>query len=96
MEWALIFNPASFAASFICVRAIRVPAEVVDAAPPRASFADDFRTGLRFFVGNKILMTLDIGIVIVMLGNGAVNALAIFFIQRNLHVAASLLGTVIR
>lgn len=95
VEWALILNAASFAVSFICVRAIRVPAEVVDTPQPRVSFAEEFRTGLRFFVGNKILMTLGIGIVIAMLGLGGVNALAVFFIQDNLHVAASLLGTVV-
>jgi MFS family permease len=95
VQWALIFNAASFAVSFICVRAIAVPAETVDAPQPRARFVEDFRAGIRFFVGNKILMTLGMGIVIAMLGNGAVNALAVFFVRSNLHVAASLLGIVI-
>lgn len=95
VQWALLLNAASFAVSFVCVRAIRVPAEVADAPQPRMSFVEEFRTGLRFFVGNKILVTLGIGMVIAMLGNGAVNALAVFFIQRNLHAAASLLGTVV-
>jgi MFS family permease len=95
VEWALLLNAASFAVSFICVRAIQVPAEVADAPQPRVSFAEEFRTGLRFFAGNKILMTLGIGIVIAMLGLGGVNSLAVFFVRHNLHVAASLLGTVI-
>jgi MFS family permease len=95
VEWALLFNAASFVVSFICVRAIRVSAEAVDAPHPRVSFAEEFVAGLKFFVGNKILMTLGIGIVITMLGLGGVNALAVFFIQHNLHVSASLLGTVV-
>jgi MFS family permease len=95
VEWALLLNAASFAVSFICVRAIAVPAASADESLPRARFVEDFRAGLRFFVGNKILMTLGIGIVIAMLGNGAVNALAVFFVRSNLHVAASLLGAVI-
>jgi MFS family permease len=95
VEWALLLNAASFAVSFGCVRAIRVSDEAAEAPAPRAGFGEEFRTGLRFFAGNKILMALGIGIVIAMLGNGAVNALAVFFIQRNLHVTASLVGAVI-
>lgn len=95
VEWALLFNAASFVVSFVCIRAIRVPAEAVDAPPPRVSFAEEFTVGLRFFIGNKILMALGIGMVITMLGLGGVNSLAVFFVQHNLHVSASLLGTVI-
>ncbi len=95
VQWALILNAASFAVSFACVRAIRVPAEAAEAPPPRVSFATEFRTGLRFFAGNRILVTLGLGIVIAMLGNGAINSLAVFFVQHNLHASAGLLGTVV-
>jgi hypothetical protein len=95
VEWALLLNAASFVVSFICVRAIRAPAEVAEAPQARVSFAEEFRTGVRFFAASKILIALGIGIVIAMLGLGGVNALAVFFVQHNLHVAASLLGTVI-
>lgn len=95
VEWALLLNAASFAVSFICVRAIRVSAQAADAPQPRVSFARELRAGLSFFAGNKILITLGVGIVIAMLGNGAINALAVFFIQSNLHVGAGLLGAVI-
>jgi MFS family permease len=95
VQWALILNAASYAVSFFCVRAIRVPAGVIEAPPPRLSFAAEFNAGLRFFASNKILRTLGVGIVLAMLGLGGVNALAVFFIQYNLHSSASLLGTVV-
>jgi MFS family permease len=95
VQWALIVNAASFAISWICVRAISVPLRPAADAPARESFVAEFRTGIRFFVGSRILMTLGIGIVIAMLGNGAVNSLAVFFVPHNLHVNASWLGTII-
>ena len=93
VQWALIVNAASFAVSFFCVRAIDVPLVPGADAPSRASFAAEFRDGIRFFVGSKILVTIGVGIVIATLGIGAVNSLAVFFVPRNLHVSASWLGT---
>ncbi len=93
VQWALIVNALSFAVSFLCVRAINVPLAPPADAPARASFVAEFRDGIRFFVGNRILMTIGVGIVIATLGNGAVNSLAVFFVPHNLHVSASWLGT---
>jgi MFS family permease len=93
VQWALIVNALSFAVSFLCVRAINVPPAPTTDAPARASFAAEFRDGIRFFVGNRILMTIGVGVVIATLGNGAVNSLAVFFVPHNLHVSASWLGT---
>ncbi len=93
VQWALILNAASFLVSYGCVRAISVPLRPAADAPARMSFAAEFRTGIRFFVGSRILMTIGIGIVIAMLGNGAVNSLAVFFIPHNLHAPARWLGT---
>lgn len=93
VQWALALNAVSFAVSYFCVRAIDVPLVPAADAPARESFAAEFRTGVRFFVGSKILMTLGIGLVIAMLGNGAVNSLAVFFVPHNLHVSSSWLGT---
>ncbi len=95
VQWALIVNAASFAVSFFCVRAIDVPLESMLDEQPREGFAAEFKTGLRFFVRNRVLMALGLGIVIAMLGNGAVNSLSVFFVPHNLHVAASWLGTII-
>jgi MFS family permease len=94
VQWALILNAASFGVSYLCVRAIR-PQPAADSVPPeRQSFTAEFAIGIRFFVNSKILVTLGVGIVIAMLGVGAVNALAVFFIPHNLHVSASWLGTI--
>lgn len=95
VQWALIVNAASFAVSFVCVRAINVPLESLLDEQPSEGFAAEFKTGLRFFVRNRVLMALGLGIVIAMLGNGAINSLAVFFVPHNLHVAASWLGTII-
>ena len=96
VQWALIFNAASFLFSFICIRAISVPLTTgADAdAPPREGFVAEFRTGLKFFAGNRILLALGVGLVLTMLGLGAVNSLAAFFVPHNLHVEASWLGTI--
>jgi len=95
VQWALVVNAASFAVSYFCVRAINASLVPPADAPARESFAAEFRTGIRFFVRNRILMTLAIGFVIALLGNGAVNSLAVFFVPRNLHVSSSWLGTVV-
>jgi MFS family permease len=94
VQWALILNAASFAFSFICIRAISTTETTANNASRRASFAAEFRAGIRFFAASKVLVTLAAGIVIAMLGLGAVNSLAVFFIPHNLHVAASWLGTI--
>lgn len=93
VQWTLVLNAISFAVSYFCVRAIDVSMVPAADAPAREGFAAEFRTGIRFFVGSKILMTLGIGLVIAMLGNGAVNSLAVFFVPHNLHVSSSWLGT---
>lgn len=95
VQWALIFNAASFAISFICVRAISVPLTPAADEGPREGFAAEFRTGIRFFAGNRVLLALGVGLVITMLGLGAVNSLVAFFVPHNLHVEASWLGTIV-
>ena len=92
VQWALVLNAVSFAVSYLCVRAIDVGLVTVADLPAREGFAAEFRTGVKFFVGSRILMTLGIGLVIAMLGNGAVNSLAAFFVPHNLHVSSAWLG----
>ena len=96
VQWALILNAASFAFSFWCIRAIRLPP--VPAGQERetsAGFAAEFKEGIRFFAASRVLVTVGIGVVIALLGNGAVNSLAVFFIPHNLHEPASWLGTLV-
>jgi MFS family permease len=94
VQWALIINAASFGISFLCIRAIRLPPVTADAAPERASFAAEFRAGVRFFASSKVLAGSALGTMIVMLGSGAINAIAVFFVIDDLHVSAGWLGTV--
>jgi MFS family permease len=94
VQWALIINAASFGISFLSVRAIHPPAVAQDSGPERASFGVEFRAGIGFFFGNKLLVTLGIGIVIAMLGNGAIDSLAVFFIPHDLHVSSRWLGAI--
>jgi MFS family permease len=94
VQWALIINAASFGISFLCVRAIHPPTAIDEAAPERASFWTEFRAGIGFFFGSKVLVALGGCIVLAMLGLGAVNSLAVFFIPHDLHVSTSWLGTV--
>ncbi|HEX5188279.1 MAG TPA: MFS transporter [Streptosporangiaceae bacterium] len=95
VQWALILNAASFAFSFWCVRAIRLPqAAAEQAQETRASFIAEFKEGIQFFAASRVLVTVAIGVVIALLGNGAVNSLAVFFIPHNLHAPASWLGTI--
>lgn len=95
VQWALILNAASFAVSFGCVWAISLPPEPVGEAPERAGFLTEFRAGIKFFAASRVLLAVALGIVIAMLGNGAINSLAVFFIPANLHLAASWIGAIV-
>jgi MFS family permease len=95
-QWALAVNALSFLVSFIAISFIRVPASDLepDRSGPPHSAMQDFRAGLRFLLGNPILRFVIVAIVIVTFGAGAINVLDLFFVTRNLHVAASLYGLV--
>ncbi|HEY7346755.1 MAG TPA: MFS transporter [Ktedonobacterales bacterium] len=93
VQWALIVNALSFAASFLTILAMRVPQASSSAADGQhGSFFQDFGAGIRFFVGNRVLVTLLITVILVTLGIGAINALGVFFVIQNLHAPASLYG----
>src|SRR5215472_8079469 len=72
LEWALLLNALSFAVSFLAILAIRVPngpdAGVANQLPQhRESFLHDFVAGLRFYFGNRILITLLVTAVLTLL-----------------------------
>ncbi len=93
VEWALIVNAASFVLSFLAVLAIRMPPVAArdDDGGPQAIMRE-FGAGLRFFRGEHVLMTLLITTVVVTLGGGAIDALNIFFVTRNLHAPTAFYG----
>lgn len=93
VQWALLIDALSFGTSFLAILAIAPPppaASVTSESP--GSVLEEFRTGLRFFIANRVLMTLLIALFVSMLGAGATNALNIFFLQQNLHAPARLYG----
>ncbi len=97
VQWTLWIDALSFVVSFLTVRAIRVPAEPGRAAAAtgeKASVASDFREGLRFVSGNRVIRSVLIGGAIIMFGAAPVNSLAVFFVQANLHAQPSILGLI--
>jgi MFS family permease len=101
VQWALLFNALSYAVSFAAIRSVpsRAP-EAFDAPEAaagqhggkRAGLLAEFAAGLRFFRGNKTLMTLLTIAVIGQCGNAPLDTLNVFFVTRNLHAPASLYG----
>ena len=91
LEWALLLNALSFAVSFLAILAIRVPrdpdAEAPHPQPQQESVVHDFVAGLRFYFGNRILMTLLVTTVLTLLAFGSLNTLDVFFVTQNLHAA---------
>jgi MFS family permease len=90
---ALLADSLSFAVSFVAVAAVRWVPESRSASDPVPSFVAEFGEGITFFFTNRVLRTGLIAMSIVMLGGGALNALDVFFVTENLHVAAPQLGT---
>jgi MFS family permease len=90
--WALIIDAASFAVSFAAIWSIRLP-RARQPARSRPRFRAEFRTGLRFFAGSRVLVALSAGVVVATLGTGALNTLEVFFLTGDLHAAPRWLGT---
>lgn len=95
VQWALLLNALSYAVSFAAIRS--VPSRAPAAAPgqrggKRAGVLADFTAGLRFFGGNKTLVTLLSIAVIGQCGIAPLDTLNVFFVTRNLHAPAHLYG----
>ena len=93
VHWALLLNALSFVVSFLAILVIRPPQTVVSGELERqGNFLREFGQGIRFYTGNRVLMTILISVTLVMAGAGALNALGIFFVTQNLHTPVSLFG----
>jgi len=93
-RWALLINAASFLAALLLIRGMR---EIEEGAPSTEvltarSVLGDFAAGLRFFVGSRTLTTIAGTVAIVMVGQGALSALDIFFVTENLGAPAKNYG----
>lgn len=97
VSWALILNALSFVASFSCILAVRTPEPVAekDTSPTEnLAFWREFREGLRFCAQNRLVLTILISAMLYALGGGLGNAIFVFFALQNLHIPASLYGTI--
>jgi MFS family permease len=96
-EWALLFNAATFIASYLIIHRMQyVPPETDSGERTTvAALAGDIGAGLRFFRQSQALMTLAITFCTVMIGMGAVQTLDVFFVERNLGTSAEYYGFLI-
>jgi MFS family permease len=98
LQWALLVNGLSYLVSYVAIRSLDItssPAkDGLSADPGRkaAGLRREFAAGLRFFSGNRFLVTLLLIAVICQCGTGAMNALDVFFVTRNLHASVHLYG----
>ncbi len=93
IQLALMLDAISFAISFLAVLALRVPIVSRGTEPEQHSgIGHELAEGIRFYFGNRVLVTLLATGVLVLLGAGTLNTLDIFFLTQNLHAPVSLYG----
>ena len=94
LPWALTFNALSYVVSFAAIRSakLRSASDASESRPRRTSFRKELASGLRYFRSNQLLVTILVITVICQCGTGALNALNVFFVVRNLHASANLYG----
>ena len=94
-QWALAANAASYAVSYLAIRLLRPapgPRPQARAGAERSSLYAEFAAGLRLFARNRFLVTLLTVTVICQCGTGAISALNVFFVTRDLHASSGLFG----
>ncbi len=93
-QWALAANAASYVVSSLAIRFLRLAPEPRQPASGagETNLHAEFSGGLRFFVRNRFLVTLLTVTVICQCGTGAINALNVFFVTRDLHASSRLFG----
>lgn len=94
-QLALLIDALSFVVSFAAVRLIERPATAAEEPGHAPNVWGELATGLRFYFGDRVLTTMLISFVIVGLGAGAFNALALFFVTDNLHASGALYGVAV-
>jgi MFS family permease len=94
-QWALAANAISYVVSYLAIRFLRLASVPRPPTPSRAGEASlhaEFSVGLRLFVRNRFLVTLLTVTMICQCGTGAINALNVFFVTRDLHATPRLFG----
>ena len=94
-QWALAANAASYAVSYLAIRFLRVtpgPHPPALAEAGETSLHGEFSIGLRLLARNRFLVTLLTVTMICQCGTGAISALNVFFVTRDLHASSRLFG----
>ena len=94
-QWALAVNAASYAVSYLAIRCLRLAPGPRSPAPAEAGSSGlyaEFSAGLRLFARNRFLVTLLTVTMICQCGTGAIGALNVFFVTRDLHASSGLFG----
>ena len=93
IQWALIANAFSFIFSLILVSLVHAPVAARSSdSGDKPDFLGELRKGFQFTFTNPLVRTMLISVFIVTLGVGALNALDVFFMIKNLNTAANLYG----
>ncbi len=90
--WAFSLNAASYLVSFLVILAIRVPPYTPAEGQEKLSFWQELKDGMRFFVTNRVLVTLLTSGMIFMLAGMAYNGFEYLYGVENLHIANNWLG----
>jgi MFS family permease len=90
--WAFAINALSFLVSFLATLAVRLQPQEQREPQNQGGFWGELREGVRFFVGNRILVTLLISGMLYMFGGMAFNAFEYLYGVENLHIPGAILG----
>ena len=90
--WAFAFNAVSYLVSFLLLVPIKVPPYTPRQAQQEQRFWLEFGDGLRFFMTNRVLITLLLSGMIFMLAGMAYNGFEYLYGVQNLHVPTNWLG----
>jgi MFS family permease len=95
-QWALAVNAASYVVSYLAIRCLRLAPGPRAPAPAETAGSSglyaEFSAGLRLFARNRFLVTLLTVTMICQCGTGAIGALNVFFVTRDLHASSGLFG----
>lgn len=102
VQWAMLINAISYVCSYLAIRSVRFPEAEKTSNPSAESSAmgagsrlrQEFVSGVRYFAGSRLLVTLLTAAVITQIGTGALNTLNVFFTTRNLHGTSGQYGFV--
>lgn len=91
--WAFLLNAVSFALSCLLTFLLRVSAQHTQPEPQaRSGFWREWSQGLRFFIGQRVLVTMLVSGMLYMFGGMAYNSFEYLYGSENLHIPVALLG----